>query len=115
MDETTTARRYKPFTLIEIMIVVMIIGLLISVAVPNFVEARRMARTNACISNLRLIDAAKEQWALVNRKEDGASVSLSDLVDTYIRWTPVCPAGGKYTLNRIGIDPTCNVPGHELP
>ncbi|MFT5207208.1 MAG: prepilin-type N-terminal cleavage/methylation domain-containing protein, partial [Candidatus Omnitrophota bacterium] len=47
----------KGFTLVEIMIVVAIIGLLASIAIPNFVQARRTARTNACINNLRTIDS----------------------------------------------------------
>ena len=54
------------FTLVEIMIVVAIIGLLAAIAVPNFVQARTTARRNACINNLRLISAAKDQSALEN-------------------------------------------------
>ena len=46
------------------MIVVAIIGLLASIAVPNFVKARTTAQMNACISNLRQIDGAIQQWAL---------------------------------------------------
>ena len=47
------------FTLVEIMIVVAIIGLLAAIAIPSFVKSRNTERTNACINNLRLIDAAK--------------------------------------------------------
>src|SRR6202161_705393 len=52
------------FTLVEIMIVVAIIGLLAAIAIPNFVRARTTSQQNACINNLRLIDSAKQQWAL---------------------------------------------------
>ena len=52
------------FTLVEIMIVVAIIGLLAAIGIPNFVKARETAQTNACINNLRVIDEAKQQWAL---------------------------------------------------
>src|SRR5579859_2943881 len=52
------------FTLVEIMIVVAIIGLLATIAVPNFVMARTVSQSDACINNLRQIDAAKQQWAL---------------------------------------------------
>lgn len=51
------------FTLTEIMVVVGIIGLLLPIAIPNFLKARANARTSTCINNLRQIDAAKQQWA----------------------------------------------------
>ena len=57
-------RNTRGFTLVEIMIVVAIIGLLAAIAVPNFVQARNNARKGACINNLRLMEAAKEQIAL---------------------------------------------------
>ena len=52
------------FTLVEIMIVVAIIGLLAAIGIPNFVRARETSQTNACINNLRIIDQAKQEWAL---------------------------------------------------
>ena len=41
------------FTLVEIMIVVAIIGLLASIAIPSFMKARTQSQQNACINNLR--------------------------------------------------------------
>ena len=69
-------RGRKGFTLVEIMIVVAIIGLLAAIAIPSFIKARESSQTNACINNLRQIDAAKEQWALANKKVTGDAVVL---------------------------------------
>jgi len=70
----------------------------------------------ACINNLRLIDGAKQQWALEHQKPQGALLTAADLTP-YLKSSalPVCPAGGVYTLNPVGLAPICNIPGHALP
>jgi prepilin-type N-terminal cleavage/methylation domain-containing protein len=104
------------FTLVEIMIVVAIIGLLAALAIPSFIKARENSQANACINNLRQIDAAKEQWALANNKVMWDAVVDTE-VNEYIKGgaRPICPADGTYTYGAVGTDPTCDVPGHALP
>ena len=55
------------FTLVEIMIVVAIIAILAAVAIPNFIKYRRSSQATACVSNLKQIQAAKEQCLMVRR------------------------------------------------
>ena len=106
----------KAFTLVEIMIVVLIIGILMAIAIPNFVKARDSSRTSACVSNLKQIDAAKEQWAMDQKKDTGATVLLSDIYPTYVKSSPTCASGGTYTINVVGTNPTCSIAGtHVLP
>ena len=107
----------KAFTLVEIMIVVLIIGILMAIAVPNFVKARDSSRKNSCIANLKQVNAAKEQWAMDNKKDTGAAVVFSDLVGStlYIKATPTCPSGGTYTVNTLGTSPACDKTNHVLP
>ncbi len=74
------------------------------------------AQFNACINNLRQIDAAKQEWALENDKTADAIPSAQDLLPYFPNLVfPVCPSGGTYTINAVGVPPTCSVPGHVLP
>lgn len=115
MKAFTKTRR--AFTLVEIMIVVLIIGILMAIAVPNFVKARDSSRKNTCIANLKQVDQAKEQWAMDNKKNSGDAVTMTNLVGStaYIKATPTCPSSGTYTVGNVGTNPTCSISGHALP
>ena len=71
--------RKSGFTLVEIMIVVAIIGLLAAIAIPNFVRARESAQLNSIANNLRILEGAKEQWALENKKATTDNVDTSQI------------------------------------
>ncbi len=103
------------FTLVEIMIVVVIIGLLCAVALPNWVRARTASQMSNCINNLRQIDSAKQQWALETKQSTNAVPELSD-ISPFLKNRVTCPAagattgfGGSYTINNVATRPTCQV------
>ena len=116
------------FTLVEIMIVVLIIGILLAIAIPNFVQARETSRAKSCVANLYQINSAKLQCTMDNKLGasdttskfyvDGATANSTgnyQLVGngstTYIRQAPVCPSGGSYTPGSVGATPTCSITG----
>ena len=106
---TNKARR--AFTLVEIMIVVLIIGILLAIAIPNFIRARETSRAKSCQANLQQIDSAKEQWAMDNKKTTTDTPASTDLAPTYMKTYPTCPSSGTYTINAIGTTPTCSIGG----
>src|ERR1043166_6607661 len=78
--------------------------------------AQAQSQIQTCISNLRQIDAAKQQWALQNNKPAGTPVTPGDIA-RFLRGNilPTCPAGGIYLINSVGMPPTCSSPGRALP
>jgi prepilin-type N-terminal cleavage/methylation domain-containing protein len=116
MNASTSNAVRRGFTLIELMIVVTIFGLLLGLALPNFIKARVRARQQLCIENLSQIESAKQIWGVEHAKKDGDVPTEAELVgaDLYMKKKPVCPAGGSYTMNAIGANASCNIDGHLL-
>lgn len=99
------------FTLVEIMITVAIIGLLAGISTPSVLKARDSAQLNAIINNLRLIESAKEQWALEARQGAGALPADTDVAPYLKRNTlPVPIVGETYNVNPVGELPTAIIP-----
>jgi chromosome segregation ATPase len=74
------------------------------------------SKATGCMSNLRQIDGAKQQWALENRKTATALASAQDLARYLPNNTmPNCPGGGAYTINTVSAPAVCTIPTHVLP
>ncbi len=100
-----------PVFFIEVIIIIAILATMAAVAIPNFKNAKILKNTHDCITNLKEIAYAKEQWAIDNNAVEGALLpgDLSE-IGAYIKGgIKGCPAGGTYTYNTVGIDPVCSM------
>ncbi|MEQ1861959.1 MAG: type II secretion system protein [Chthoniobacteraceae bacterium] len=72
------------FTLVEIMIVVGLVALLAAIALPSFQRARKRSQAVHILEDLRIIDAAIDQYAIETNKAGSSSVGWND-VKTYVK------------------------------
>jgi prepilin-type N-terminal cleavage/methylation domain-containing protein len=104
----------RGFTLVEIMIVVAIIALLASIAVPNFLRARKRSQATRILEDLRLLDSSMDQYAIETNKMSGAHPGVGDLKNYLKTGTQLYNTGsdifgnsyGPFTIDSIPKVPT---------
>lgn len=105
-------RKNRAFTIIEVMIVVMVIGILMAIAVPNWIRARERSRTESCYANMREIEHAKQRFAIENKLSGTAPVSAAEIAPEFLKNAmPLCPSAGTYTIGTVDATPSCSIHG----
>src|SRR5580698_10052091 len=77
----------EAFTLVEIMIVVAVIGLLAALILNSMDKARKQAQGRRIVNDVRILDAAINQWALDTNQQDGSPIDWV-AVGTYMKRPP---------------------------
>ena len=114
---TKLNRKHAGFTLVEIMIVVAIIALLAAIAVPGFLRARKRSQASKILNDLRMIDAAVDQYAIETNRTTNFVVGVADWTN-YVKKnsilynTGTSLLGSSYGSQTVDIIP--QVPSSDL-
>jgi len=103
-------KRRGGFTLVEIMIVVAIIALLAAIAVPGFLRARKRSQASRILNDLRMIDAAVDQYAIETNRSTGNVVNTADWTN-YLKKNSMLYNTGKSLLgSAYGVQTVDTIP-----
>ena len=102
--------------------VVAVVGLLAAIAIPSFMRARTQSQQNACINNIRQVEAGKEQYGMEHGLTNGDVITWTDIVgpDNYVKHYPLCPSSttvestavnseNDYNINVLGSNAACRI------
>lgn len=108
-------KNQKGFSLIELIMVIVIMGILAAVAIPKFVDLSANAKTSACKANQSAIESAAAIKYAENAAAGNAAYPAENELGALFPsgQTPTCPAGGTYTYTQANGSVTCSVQGHQ--
>ena len=119
-QEMKHSSREDGFTLVELMVVVLIVGILVALAVPIFWAAKATAQKRTCFANERTIEGAAQTYRAGTGNFPPATAIDSGnplITGFYIKSPPTCPSvgvGSYYSMdgNGTAIPPTGCPHGH---
>jgi prepilin-type N-terminal cleavage/methylation domain-containing protein len=103
-------KRRGGFTLVEIMIVVAIIALLAAIAVPGFLRARKRSQASRILNDLRMIDAAVDQYAIETNRSTGNAVNTADWTNYLKKNSSLYLSGGSILGHGYGAQTVDTIP-----
>ena len=104
------------FTLVELMVVVLIIGILVAIAIPVFNAAKANAQTKSCFATERTVEGAAQSYragtGTLPVSTDVVATGTAAFIGPYVKVVPRCSTGGTYTWDNTAGTLTCGTHGH---
>lgn len=91
----------RGYTLLEVMMVVLMMGLLMSIVAPSLVKRRSDSRFATIRANLETLQEAKTRWAIETNASPTAVPTSANLVPNYLREWPTGPIPGTYSAGAV--------------
>ena len=108
MTRNTVRKRSRAFTLVEILIVVVILGILAAIVIPQFTDASTEAGQNSAASQLQTIRSQIELYRMKNQGDLPVTANLLDwdllTAGNYLQADPVNPMNGTAAVVALGGD-----------
>jgi len=100
-------KKRRGFTLVELLVVLLILGVLVGLAVPRYMESQKVARARTFAANVRQIVSALEAYRMDTIGNGGPAKypgTLSELQKKYFTQEPINPYTGKSMLSSTTTD-----------
>ncbi len=110
MHKGISSTSKKGFTLIEIMIVVSILAMILTIAIPNYLRARKRAQAGQILSDLKQLDSAIQLYLMENNRADAALISNNDLIQFIKPNSRLATANGNDIFGNPFIIPADRIP-----
>jgi general secretion pathway protein G len=112
-QDRSTSRRRWGFTLIELMIVMAVIAVLMSIALPIYTRSIQRSKESVLKNNLFTLRTVIDEYTYDKQK---APQTLDDLVsDGYLRQVPIDPMTGDATSWKLIMEDATNTVSQTMP